>query len=133
MFILHSGSLPYIRERYVENLLSLVPSGHRYLLVTSGDFESSELPPPRETTQTRILRNKEEKCKRSDATHLSVGPYNRRQLIKILMESEKIPGSRRIQDIFGDGLFVTDFYVLSLLRGLVVVCHMRIRVLAKIH
>ncbi|CAG8061427.1 unnamed protein product [Penicillium nalgiovense] len=114
-FILHPGSLPYFHDESVENMLSLVPSARgsdKSLLDAIRDFELSEDSLPGSTAQTRFLRNKEGKCERSDATHLSIGPYNRLQLIKVLVESENNLGSRRIQDFFGDGFFATDFWVL---------------------
>jgi oleate hydratase len=114
-FILHPGSLPYFHDECVENLLSLVPSARepdKSLLDTIRDFELNETPPPGSAAKTRFLRNKGEKCERSDANHLSIGPYNRLQLMKVLLESENTLGRHRIQDFFGDEFFCTDFWVL---------------------
>lgn len=113
-FILRPGSLPYFHGECVENLLSLVPSFRepkKSLLDSIRDFESGETPPGR-TAQTRFLRNKGAELERSDATNLYIGPYNRLQLTKVLLESENLLGRHRIQDFFGDEFFGTDFWAL---------------------
>jgi oleate hydratase len=114
-YILYPGSLPYFHDESIENLLSLVPSArglNKSLWNTIRDLELSEDSLPGRTAQTRFLRNKEGKCERSDATHLSIGPYNRLQLMKVLVENENILGSHRIQDFFREEFFGTDFWVL---------------------
>lgn len=114
-FILHPGCLPYFHDECVENMLSLVPSdrgSEKSLLDTIRDFELSETPPPGSTAKTRFLRNRGEKCERSEANHLSIGLHNRSQLIKVLLEGENTLGRHRIQDFFGDDFFGTDFWAL---------------------
>jgi oleate hydratase len=99
----------------VDNLLSLVPSASgsdKSLLDTIRDFQLSETPPPGSIAKTRFLRNKGGKCERSEANHLSIGPYNRLQLMKVLLEGESLLGRYRIQDFFGDEFFGTDFWAL---------------------
>lgn len=114
-FILHPGSLPYFHDECVENLLSLVPGARgsdKSLLDTMRDFELSEARPPGNTAKTRFLRNKGEMCERSAANCLSIGSYNRLQLVKVLLESEDTLGRNRIQDYFGDEFFGSDFWFL---------------------
>lgn len=114
-YVLHPGSLPYFHDECVDNLLSLVPSASgsdKSLLDTIRDFELSETLPPGSIAKTRFLRNKGGKCERSEANHLSIGPYNRLQLMKVLLEGESLLGRHRIQDFFGDEFFGTDFWAL---------------------
>ncbi|OKO94685.1 Oleate hydratase [Penicillium subrubescens] len=114
-YILYPGSLPYFHDECVDNLLSLVPSASgsdKSLLDTIRDFQLSETPPPGSIAKTRFLRNKGGKCERSEANHLSIGPYNRLQLMKVLLEGESLLGRYRIQDFFGDEFFGTDFWAL---------------------
>ncbi|KAJ5413614.1 hypothetical protein N7509_000241 [Penicillium cosmopolitanum] len=114
-FVLHPGCLPYFNDESVENLLSLVPSARvsgKSLLDAVGDFELSERFSLGMEAQTRFLRNKEGKCERSGGAHLSIGPYNRLQLLKVLVESENLLGHNQIQHFFGNDFFATDFWVL---------------------
>jgi oleate hydratase len=114
-FILHPGCLPYFNDESVENLLSLVPSArlsNKSLLDAIGDFELGERFLLGRRAQTRFLRNKEGRCERSSATHLSIGPYNRLQLFKVLVESENLLGHDQIQHFFGNDFFDTDFWAL---------------------
>jgi oleate hydratase len=114
-FFIHPGSLPYFQGECVENLLSLVPNARgseKSLLDSIRDFELSERPPPGRISNTRFVRNKGGNSERSDASDLSIGPYNRLQLMKVLLESENLIGRHRIQDFFGDEFFRTDFWAL---------------------
>jgi oleate hydratase len=114
-YFIHPGSLPYFHGECVENLLSLVPNvrgSEKSLLDSIRHFESSETPPPGRISNTRFVRNKGGNSERSDANDLSIGPYNRLQLMKVLLESENVIGRRRIQDFFGDEFFGTDFWAL---------------------
>lgn len=114
-FIIHPGSLPYFHDECVENLLSLVPTARgseKSLLDSIRDYELKETPPPGQFANTRFVRNKGGKSERSDAKNLSIGPYNRLQLMKVLLESENLLGRHRIQDFFGDEFFGTDFWAL---------------------
>lgn len=113
-FILHPGCLPYFNDQSVENLLSLVPSARgsdKSLLDAVGNFESGEGFFIGRRAQTRFLRNKGN-CERSDATNLSIGPHNRLQLLKVLVENENLLGHKQIQHFFGIDFFDTDFWVL---------------------
>lgn len=114
-FFIHPGSLPYFHDECVENLLSLVPSARgsdNSLLDSIRDFEFRETPPPGRVANTRFVRNNRGNSERSNANHLSIGPYNRLQLMKVLLESEYLLGRHRIQEFFGDEFFGTDFWAL---------------------
>lgn len=114
-FIMNPGSLPYFHDESVENLLSLVPTAkgsRKSLLESIRGEELSETPRRARTANTRFVRNKGGKTESSDANQLSIGPYNRLQLMKVLLESEAMLGRHRIQDYFGDDFFGTDFWIL---------------------
>lgn len=114
-FIINPGSLPYFHDECVENLLSLVPStrgSKKSLLDSIRNDELSETPRRARTANTRFVRNRGGKSESSAAKQLSIGPYNRLQLMKVLLESENMLGRHRIQDYFGDDFFGTDFWTL---------------------
>lgn len=112
-FVLYPGSLPYFQTECIEDLLSVVPStegSDKSLLAAIREFELNT--PPEKTAKTRFLRKGDQKIERSDASHLSIGPHNRLQLMKLMLESERTLGRQRIQDFFGDEFFATDFWTL---------------------
>lgn len=114
-FVINTGSLPYFHDECVENLLSLVPTqkgSSKSLLDSIRSDELSETSRRQETAHTRFLRNKGGKAEGSDAKRLYIGPYNRLQLMKILLEGETMLGRHRIQDYFSDDFFGTDFWTL---------------------
>lgn len=114
-FVIHPGSLPYFHAECVENLLSLVPKtqgSDKSLLDSIRDFEVGEAPPLGTVANTRFIRNKGDSSERSNADQLSIGPYHRLQLMKVLLENEILLGRNRIQDYFGDEFFGSDFWVL---------------------
>ncbi|KAJ5240695.1 uncharacterized protein N7469_002286 [Penicillium citrinum] len=114
-FVIHPGSLPYFHAECVENLLSLVPKtqgSDESLLDSIRDFEVGEAPPLGRVANTRFIRNKGDSSERSNADQLSIGPYHRLQLMKVLLENEFLLGRNRIQDYFGDEFFGSDFWVL---------------------
>lgn len=114
-FIINPGSLPYFHDECVENLLRLVPAAKgsaKSLLDSIRGDELSETPRRARTANTRFVRNRGGKSEGSDANKLSIGPYNRLQLMKVLLESETMLGRHRIQDYFGDDFFGTEFWIL---------------------
>lgn len=114
-FLIRPGSLPYFHAECVEHLLSLVPvakNADKSVLDSIRDFERGESPLPNRVANTRFVRTKEGRAERSDANHLSIGPYNRLQLLKVLLESERLLERKSIQDYFGDEFFGTDFWAL---------------------
>lgn len=114
-FVIRPGCLPYFHAECVENLLSLIPmaqNSDKSLLDSIRDFEFDESSLPGRVANTRFIRSKGGSAERSDANHLSIGPYNRLQLMKVLLENERLLGRKRIQDYFGDEFFGTDFWAL---------------------
>lgn len=113
-FVLYPGSLPYFHDRCVKYLLSLVPSSQgaeETILDKSRGFASTESPPVISGPGTRLLRSTSD-SKICDTGHLHIGPLNRLQLLKLLLESEGLLGGHRIEEFFGEEFFATSFWIL---------------------
>ncbi|KAJ6028708.1 hypothetical protein N7540_004284 [Penicillium herquei] len=114
-FIIHPSSLPYFHAECVENLLSLIPESQnsdKSLLDSTREFEEAEGRPPGDVAHTRFIQNQGGRVERSDANQLAIGPYDRLQLMKVLLESEMLLGRNRIQDYFREQFFGTEFWIL---------------------
>lgn len=117
-YVLYAGCLPYFHEKCVEELLSLAPIGDRSeesILDSIRDFERNEAPQPQRKATTRILRRGDSGPQRVDAKDLRIfhiGSQQRLELLKLMLESERALGGRRIQEFFDDKFFESNFWTL---------------------
>jgi oleate hydratase len=114
-YVLYTGCLPYFHDKCMEELLSLVPSPKapdKSILDIIRDFERDEVPQPQETATTRILERGDLGLEKFDAGHLHIGSQQRLELLKIMLESEKALGRRRIEEFFDDTFFGSNFWTL---------------------
>lgn len=113
-YTLYAGSLPYVHEKCVNELLSLVPSSeiaNETVLGTIYDFEREEIPQPPEHRATRLLKQGDkglEKVTENQRLSLQL----RLKLIRIMLQGERSLGSQSIEAIFDESFFKSNFWIL---------------------
>ena len=112
-YVLYTGSLPYFHDRCVEHLLSLVPSADnpkQSLLDSIKELDRATS--PKKSAPTRLIKHGDKGPECLYSKHLQIGPKYRMELIKLMLENERILGEKAIQDAFDEAFFKTNFWTL---------------------
>lgn len=106
---------PFFHGSCTERLLSLVPSKtepEKSLMDAIKRFEQSERPQPQDFAFTRSLKKGETQPEIVYTKGIQVGLKHRMELIKLMLETERMLGSKRIEELFDAPFFKTGFWKL---------------------
>lgn len=112
-YVLHTGAQPYFHEDCVTDLLSMVPSlRHPDKTVWEDIAEYEQQTRPMDKAHTRVIRQSDNGLCKVDMHRLHVGAKLRMDLIRFILDGEKLFDSQRISDVFAGAFFESDFWTL---------------------
>lgn len=112
-YIYHTGAQPYFQEECVTNLLTMVPDpGHPEKTLWEAIKEHERYTRPMNKAHTRAITQNEEGLRRVDTHKLPIGAKLRMDLIRFILENEKIFDLKKISDVFDTTFFESGFWTL---------------------
>ena len=112
-YVLHTGAQPYFHEECVTDLLSMVPSARNPGKTAWEDIIGYErYTRPMNKARTRVIREGDNGLRKVDMHRLRVGAMLRMELIRFIVEGEKLFDSKKISDVFDEAFFESEFWTL---------------------
>lgn len=112
-YIYHTGTQPYFQEECVTNLLKMVPSpGNPEMTLWESIKEHEQYTRPMNRAHTRAIIQSEEGLRRVDTHKLPIGAKLRIDLIKFILDNERMFDSKKISDVFDPAFFESGFWSL---------------------
>lgn len=112
-YILHTGAQPYFYEQCVKDLLAMVPSPEKPdKTLWEAIREHEDFTRPIGKARTRAIRQTEDGTCKVDTHKLPIGAKLRLELIKFILESERMFESKKISDVFDAKFFESEFWSL---------------------
>lgn len=112
-YTLHAGAQPYFYEDCVKQLLSMVPSPKSADKSALEDINQHEwYTRPLDMAHTRAIKQDSEGIRKVDSHQSRIGAKLRMDLIRFIFDTERSLSSKRIDAIFDDSFFESEFWSL---------------------